>query len=120
MGAEGARRSMGTKAAKRKILSTLHPSTVLKPTLTLTPTPTQTLPLPLPLRLAPSLALAQSKIWYWDRAGGERNIVQETSTRNEVRIGKWMRAAQKALKMSCIHPFGHHNYTTVIFGKPWF
>ena len=31
MGAEGARRSKGTKAAQRKILSTLHPSTMLKP-----------------------------------------------------------------------------------------
>ena len=31
-----------------------------------------------------------------------------------------MRAAQKALKMSCIHPFGHHNWTRIIFGKPWF
>ena len=31
-----------------------------------------------------------------------------------------MRAAQKGLKMSCIHPFGHHNCTRIIFGKPWF
>ena len=31
MGAEGARRSMGTKATQRKILSTLHPSTIHKP-----------------------------------------------------------------------------------------
>ena len=31
MGAKGARRSMGTKAAQRKILSTLHPNTILKP-----------------------------------------------------------------------------------------
>ena len=31
MGTKGARRSMGTKAAQRKILSTLHPSTILKP-----------------------------------------------------------------------------------------
>ena len=30
MGAESARRSMGTKATQRKILSTLHPSTILK------------------------------------------------------------------------------------------
>ena len=22
--------------------------------------------------------------------------------------------------MSCIHPFGHHNWTRIIFGKPWF
>ena len=33
MGAEDARRSMGTKAAIRKILSTLHPGTILKPNL---------------------------------------------------------------------------------------
>ena len=39
---------------------------------------------------------------------------------NQVRIGKWMRATQKGLKMSCIHPFGHHNRTGIIFGKPWF
>ena len=39
---------------------------------------------------------------------------------NEVRTGKWMRAAQMGLKMSCIHPFGHHNWTRIIFGKPWF
>ena len=31
MGAEGARRSTGTKGAQRKILSTLHPSTILEP-----------------------------------------------------------------------------------------
>ena len=31
MGAEGARRSMGTKGARRKILSTLHPNTILRP-----------------------------------------------------------------------------------------
>ena len=31
MGAKGTRRSMGTKAAQRKILSTLHPSTIPKP-----------------------------------------------------------------------------------------
>ena len=71
-----------------------------------------TLHLPLPLALTPT------KIEYWGRAGGGRNIVQENSTTNEVRIGKWMRAAQKGLKMSCIHPFGHHNWTRIIFGKP--
>ena len=27
----GTRRSMGTKGARRKILSTLHPNTILKP-----------------------------------------------------------------------------------------
>ena len=39
---------------------------------------------------------------------------------NEVHTRKWMRAAQMGLKMSCIHPFGHHNWTRIIFGKPWF
>ena len=29
MGAEGTRRSMGTKGARRKIFSTLHPNTIL-------------------------------------------------------------------------------------------
>ena len=33
MGAKGARRSMNTKGALRKILSTLHPNTILKPNL---------------------------------------------------------------------------------------
>ena len=68
----------------------------------------------------PPLALPLTRIEYWDRAGGGRNIVQETSTTNEVRTGKWMRASQKGLKMSCIHPFGHHNWTRIMFGKPWF
>ena len=31
-----------------------------------------------------------------------------------------MRASQKGLKMNCIHPFGYHNWTRIIFGKPWF
>ena len=31
MGAEGTRQSMGTKGARRGILSTLHPNTILKP-----------------------------------------------------------------------------------------
>ena len=31
MGAEGARRSMGTKGAQRDILFTLHPNPILKP-----------------------------------------------------------------------------------------
>ena len=47
-------------------------------------------------------------------------MVSETSTTNEVRTGKWMRADEKGLKMSSIHPFGHHNLTTIIFGKPCF
>ena len=59
--------------------------------------------------LALALTLALTRIEYWDRAGGGRNIVLETSTTNEVCTRKWMRAAQKGLKMSCIHPFGHHN-----------
>ena len=33
MGAKGARCSMNTKGASRKILSTLHPNTILKPNL---------------------------------------------------------------------------------------
>ena len=33
MGAKGTRRSMNTKGALRKILSTLHPNTILKPNL---------------------------------------------------------------------------------------
>ena len=64
--------------------------------------------------------LTPTKIEYWDRAGGARNIVQETSTTNEVRTGKWMRASQKRLKMSSIQPFGHHNWTRIMFRKPWF
>ena len=47
-------------------------------------------------------------------------MVTEASTTNEVHTRKWMRAAQKGLKMSCIHPFGHHNWTRIIFGKSWF
>ena len=31
MGTEGAQRSEGTKGARRKFLSTLHPNTILKP-----------------------------------------------------------------------------------------
>ena len=31
MGAEGARRSMVTKGTRRKLFSTLHPNTMLKP-----------------------------------------------------------------------------------------
>ena len=33
MGAKGAQRSMNTKGALRKILSTLHPNTILEPNL---------------------------------------------------------------------------------------
>ena len=39
---------------------------------------------------------------------------------NEVGTRKWMRAAQKGLKMSCIHPFGHHSCSMIMFGNPWF
>ena len=49
-----------------------------------------------------------TKIRYWDRAGGGRGIVYEMLTTNEVRLGKWTRVAQMGLKMSYIHPFGHH------------
>ena len=93
------------------------PTLSLKPTLTLTPT--STLSLVLTLYLALPLPLALTTIEYWDRAGGGRNIISETSTTNEVRTGKCMRAAQKGLKMSRIHPFGHHNWTRIVFGKPW-
>ena len=121
MGAKGARRSMGTKAARRKVLSTLLSNTILKPN----PDPNthpnpQPSPNPTPIPLALPLALTLTTIEYWDRAGGGRNIVEETSTTNEVRTRKWIRAAQKGLKMSYIHPFGHHNWTRIIFGKPWF
>ena len=61
-----------------------------------------------------------TRIEHWDRVGGGRNIVYETLTANEVRTGKWMRVAQKGLKMSCIHPVGHHISTGIISGKPWF
>ena len=61
------------------------------------------------------LAPALIRIEYWDRAGGGRNIVHETFTTNEVRTKKWMRAAQKGLKMSCIHLFGHHNWNKIVF-----
>ena len=71
--------------------------------------------LPLP-PLALPLTIPGLKIW--DRAGGGRNTVQEISKTNEVRTGKWMRAAQKGLKMSRIPPLGHHNWTRIIFGKP--
>ena len=54
MGAKGARRSMGIKAAQRKILSTLHPNTILKPNLDPNthpkpePSPNSTPPIPKP------------------------------------------------------------------------
>ena len=104
---------MGAKGAQSQILSILHPNAILKPNpdpnAHPNPQPSPNLPLPPPVAL--------TKIEYWDRAGGGRNIVLETTTTNEVRTGKWMRAAQKGLKMSCIHPFGHHNWTRI---KPFF
>ena len=50
---------------------------------------------------------------------GEGTSSRGLLTTNEQRTGKWMRAARKGLKMSCIHPLGHHNWTRIIFGKPW-
>ena len=67
--------------------------------------------------LALTRTLTLTRIEYWDRAGGGWNIVSETSTTIGVHTGKWMRAAQKGLKMSHIHPFGHHNWTRIIFWK---
>ena len=64
-----------------------------------------------------SVTLTLTRIEYWDQGGGGRNIVLETSTTNEVRTGKWSRAAQKGLKISCIHPLGHHKWTRIIFWK---
>ena len=119
MGAKGAPCSMNTKGAQRKILSTLHPNTILKANLD-SDTHPQPSHLTLHLTLPLPLNLTLTKIEYWDRVGGGRNIVSETSTTNEVGTGKWMRVAQKGLKMSCIHPFGHHIWTRLIFGRPWF
>ena len=51
-------------------------------------------PTPTPLNL--------TRIEYLDRAGGVR-IIEETLTTNEVHT------ARNGLKMSCVHPFGHHN-----------
>ena len=63
--------------------------------------------------------LTLTRIEYSDRVRGGRNIVEETFTRNEVHTGKWTRAAQIGLKMSCIHRLvGHHNWTGIMFGKP--
>ena len=56
------------------------------PTLTLTATPTLTLLRTVHLNL--SLTLTLARIEYWDRAGGGRNIVEETLTTNEVHTGK--------------------------------
>ena len=70
------------------------PTLLLNPTPTVAPTPTLslalTVPLPLVLALALNLSVALSlmRSEYWDRAGGGRNIVCETSTTNEVHPGK--------------------------------
>ena len=67
---------MGTKATQRKILSTLHPSTLLKPNLDPNthpnpqPSPSPT-PTPTP---SPKPRPSPIKTEYWDRAGGGRNI----------------------------------------------
>ena len=66
MGIKGARRSTGTTLARRKILSTLDPNTILK----LNPDP-NTHPNPKP---SPTPTLLLIKIEYWDRAGGGGNI----------------------------------------------
>ena len=58
---------MRTKGALRKILSTLHPNTILKPNLD-----SNTHPNPQP---TPTLHLTLTRIEYWDRAGGGRNNV---------------------------------------------
>ena len=71
MGAEGTRCSMGIKGAQRKILSTLHPNTILKPNPDLMPAPTLRLVLILPV----PLALALIKTEYWDRAGWEGTLL---------------------------------------------
>ena len=56
------------------------------------------------------LTLTLTRVENWDRAGGGRSIVQDTSATNEVHTRRWMRAAQRGrLKMSHINPFGHHN-----------
>ena len=82
------------------------------------------------LKVRPPVLLGSSGMGWgaWGKACGAVGrpkgvataLVQETSKTNEVRTGKWMRAAQKGLKMSHIHPFGHHNCTSIIFGKPCF
>ena len=62
MGAKGAQRSRGTKGARRKILSILHPNTNLNPN----PDP-NTNPKPSP---SPNPDPALIKTEYWDRASG--------------------------------------------------
>ena len=62
-----AQHSMGTKAPEGKFCPFCTLS--LNPTLTLTSTPTLSLVLHLPLPIGPT------RIEYWDRVGGGRNIV---------------------------------------------
>ena len=61
MGAKCARRPTGTKGTRKKILSTLHPNTVLHPNPNPNPhpnpKPSPNPPPPLPLALAPALTL---------------------------------------------------------------
>ena len=67
---------MATKGAQRKILSTLHPNTILKPNPDPNthpnpqPSPNPT-PTPTP---SPNLNPNPIKTEYWDRAGGGGNI----------------------------------------------
>ena len=65
------------KLSKGKFCPLCTPTLSLNPTrtLTLTPTPTLILVLTLHLPLSLALPLTQTRIEYWDRAGGERNIV---------------------------------------------
>ena len=51
-------------------------------------------------------SVALTRIECQDQAGGGKNTVYETPMINEVRIGTWMRAAEKGLRMMYIHPFG--------------
>ena len=66
---------MNTKGAPRKILSNLHPNTILKPNLDSRPPPTLSLLLSLHRTLTVTLALIKTE--YWDRAGGGGNISYE-------------------------------------------
>ena len=70
----------------------------------------------LPNPLLACLSLTQTKIEYSNRAGGGGNIVWEITNTNEVHTERLKTRSKK----SCIHPFGHHNWTRITFGKPWF
>ena len=95
------------KAHEGKFCPLCTPTLSLNPTITLTPSPTLSLVLTLHVHLPLARILPLTRIEYWDRASG--------GTTDEVRTGKWMRATQRGLKMSYIHPFGHHNWTRLIF-----